>query len=114
MSSKATRLSGPAQLAAAAATVYTVPAGAVTIVRSLHIQNPSGVAVNFTLSLGLDAAGKRLYDAYSIPAAGAGVTGNAIELPVYWVLNAAEVIQAFASAAGVLVLTLNGQELTAG
>lgn len=98
------RFSGPAQLSNAAATKYTCPASTVGVVRRMRVSNPGAVAVNFTLSIGADAAGTRLYDAVSIPAAGS--------LDIYgpFSLAAAEIIQAFASVASVLVLEIDGTE----
>ncbi len=108
------RLAGPAQVTNAAATKYTVPALTKTIIRQLHVQNPSGSAVLFTVSIGADAAGTRLYDAYSIPAAAAGVTGSVIDIFGYWVMDAAEILQAFAGTNNILTLTIFGDELTLG
>lgn len=102
------RLHGPAQLSNAAATKYTVPSSTVTILQHIHVFNPSGSAVNFTLSIGTDAAGTRLFDAYSIGA------GQQLDMFVRIVLSAAEIIQAFGSTTNVLTLTLTGQEITAG
>lgn len=114
MAKTAKRLAGPAQVSNAAATKYTVPALTRTIVRHIHVQNPSGSAVTFTLSIGADAAATRVFDAWSIPAAGAGVTGNVIDHWCYYVLDAAEIIQAFAGTNNILTLTIDGDELTAG
>lgn len=102
------RLHGPAQVSGAAATKYTVPAVTKTIVRHVHISNPTGSAVTFTLSIGTDAAGVRLYDAHSIPA-------NSVR-DDYWyeIMEAAEIIQGFAGTANVLVITINGDEITLG
>lgn len=108
------RLFGPAQVTNAAATKYTVPSATKTIIRQLHVQNPSGSAVTFTCSIGADAAGTRLYDAYSIPAAAAGVTGNVIDIFGYWVMETTEILQAFAGTNNVLTLTIFGDELTLG
>jgi len=108
------RLAGPAQVSNAAATKYTVPAATKTVVRHVHIQNPSGSAVTFTMSIGSDAAGTRITDAFSIPAAAAGVTGNVVDWYPYYILEAAETIQAFAGTNNILVLTINGDELTLG
>lgn len=99
-------MAGPAQVSNAAATKYTVPASTIAVVRSVHIQNPSASAVTFTLSIGADAAGTRLYDAYSIPA------NTALEIFVYWVLAAAEIIQALAGTNNILTLTIDGEERT--
>lgn len=108
------RLAGPAQVSNAAATKYTVPASTKTIIRELHVQNPSGSPVTFTVSIGADAAGTRLYDSYSIPAAAAGVTGNVLPLFVYWILEAGEILQAFAGTNNILTLTIFGDEYTLG
>lgn len=108
------RLAGPAQVSNAAATKYTVPAATKTIVRHIHIQNPSGSPVTFTLSVGADAAATRLFDAYSIPAAAAGVTGNVIDWFGYLVLETTEIIQAFAGTNNILTLVIDGDELTLG
>jgi hypothetical protein len=104
----AKRIQGPAQLTNAAATVYTVPANTRTILRHIHVQNPSGSAVTFTLSIGTDAAGKRLYDAFSIPAAAAGERESVKDFFCYYALEATEIIQAFGGTNNILVLTLNG------
>src|SRR5689334_19638463 len=104
MAQTAKRLAGPAQVSNSAATKYTVPASTVTVIRNIHVQNPSGSAVTFTLSIGSDAAGTRLYDAFSIP-----------PTAVYdaygpFVLSAGEIIQAFAGTNNVLTLTISGTE----
>lgn len=103
-----TRLAGPAQVSNAAATKYTVPALTKTIVRHVHIQNPSGAAVTFTMSIGADAAGVRLFDAYSIAA------GSVLDHFCYYVMAVAEVIQAFAGTNNILVLTIDGDEIILG
>lgn len=106
MASTPKRLAGPAQLSGTAATKYTVPSATKTVLRHIHCYNPSGSPVNFTMSIGADAAGTRIYDAFSIAA------GTALDVWVYFVLETTEVIQAFAGTASVLVLTLDGDERT--
>jgi hypothetical protein len=108
MSSLNKRLFGPAQISNAAATKYTVPASTVTVVQHIHVSNPSGSSVNFTMSIGADAAGTRIYDAFAIAA------GAQIDIFCKYVLTAAEILQAFGSTNNILVLTLDGQELTPG
>lgn len=103
-----TRLHGPAQVSNVAATKYTVPALTKTIVRHVHIQNPSGAAVTFTMSIGADAAAVRLFDAYSIPAT------SILDHFCYYVLTAAEIIQALAGTNNILVLTIDGDEIVLG
>lgn len=104
----AKRLAGPAQVSNAAATKYTVPASTKTIVRHVHIQNPSASAVTFTMSIGADAAGTRLFDAYSIGA------GTVLDHFCYYVIDATEVIQALAGTNNILVLTIDGDEAVLG
>jgi hypothetical protein len=102
------RLTGPALLTNVAATKYTVPASTVTVVQHIHVENPTASAVPFTLSIGVDAAGTRIYDAYSIGA------GQVLDTFAKYVLNAGEVLQAFAGTTNVMTLTIDGQELTPG
>lgn len=108
-----TRLFGPAQVATGPTTLYTVPALTKAVVRHIHIQNPSGSPVTLTLSIGADAAAARLLDAFSIPAAAAGVTGNVLDIWCYYVLATAEVIQAAAGTNNILVITGNGDLIVA-
>jgi predicted amidohydrolase len=104
----AKRLAGPAQVSNAAATKYTVPALTKTIVRHIHVQNPSASAVTFTMSIGADAAATRLFDAYSIGA------GQVLDHFCYYVIDVAEIIQAFAGTNNILVLTIDGDESILG
>lgn len=108
MAKTAKRLAGPAQVSNAAATKYTVPSTTKTLVRHVHVYNPSGSPVNFTISLGTDAAGTRLFDAFSIPA------GTPLDWYPYMIMDAAEIIQAFAGTNNVLTLTIFGDEITLG
>ena len=100
------RLAGPALVSNSAATKYTVPGSTTAVVRYIHVSNPSGSAVTFTLSIGADATGTRLYNAHSIPA------NSLFERHVYLVLAAAEIIQAFAGTNNQLTLTIAGDEIT--
>jgi hypothetical protein len=102
------RLHGPAQVSNAAATKYTVPAVTKTIVRHIHVQNPSGSPVTFTLSIGADAAAVRVFDAYPIAA------GQVLDHFCYYVVEAAEIVQGLAGTTNVLVLTIDGDEYTLG
>jgi hypothetical protein len=89
----AKRLAGPALLTAAAATQYTVPAATTTILRNVHVSNETAATATFTLSIGTDAAGKRLWTAVDIP------TKSSLDWSGFIVLNAADVIQAFSGTA---------------
>jgi hypothetical protein len=100
----AKRMAGPALITNAAATKYTVGSNRRGIVRHVHVENPSGSSVTFTMSIGADAAGTRLFDAYSI----AG--GSVLDHYCYYVLEAAEIIQALAGTTNVMTLTIDGDE----
>lgn len=102
------RLAGPALVSNAAATKYTVPALTKTVIRHIHLQNPSGSSVTFTLSIGADAAAVRLFDAYTIAA------GTTLDHFCYHVVDAAEIVQALAGTNNILTLTINGDEITLG
>lgn len=102
------RMSGPALVSNAAATKYTapsyVPTSLTSVVRHIHVQNPSASPVTFTLSIGADSAGVRLFDAYSIAA------NSVLDHFCYYAMTSAEVIQAFAGTNNVLTLTIDGDE----
>lgn len=102
------RLAGPALVSNAAATKYTVPALTKTIVRHIHVQNPSASIVTFTLSIGADATALRLFDAYSIAAYAI------LDHFCYYVIDAAEVVQALAGTNNILTLTIDGDEIVLG
>lgn len=106
MAKTAKRLFGPAQLTNSAATKYTVPSTTKTIIRHIHFSNP-GASINATASIGSDAAGVRLFDGFPIP------TGT-YDWYGYVVMDAAEILQAFASVTSQLVMTVFGDELTLG
>ena len=108
------RLNGPALVTNASVTKYTVPASTKTVLRHIHVQNPSGSAVTLTVSIGADAAGTRIFDAYSIPAAAAGVSASVFDHWCYYVLEATEIVAAQAGTTNILTLTLNGDEITLG
>jgi hypothetical protein len=104
----AKRLAGPAQVSNVAATKYTVPALTKTVIRHIHVQNPSGSAVTFTLSIGADAAATRLFDAYSLAA------NTVLDHFCYYVVDAAEIVQALAGTNNILTLTIDGDEIVLG
>lgn len=100
------RLVGPSQLTGSAATLYTVPAATKTVVRYIHIENPSASPVALTMSIGADAAGTRIYDALAIAA------NSAQDFFCYHVLEATEILQGWAGTAATLVITVDGEERT--
>lgn len=102
-----TRIAGPALVSNSAATKYTVPASTTALLRSITICNASASAADFTLSIGTDAAGTRIFDAFPIPAD---------SQKTYWcyhALIATEIIQAFSGTNNVLTLTLDADLITA-
>jgi hypothetical protein len=103
-----TRFHGPAQVSNVAATKFTVAAAEKNIVRHIHIQNPSGSPVTFTASIGADAAGTRIFDAYSIAA------GQVLDHFCYYDLDAAEIFQALAGTNNILTLTIDGDRIVLG
>lgn len=103
-----TRFAGPAQVSNAAATKYTVSASQMIVIRHIHVQNPSGSAVTFTLSIGIDGATTRLFDAYSIAA------GTVLDHFCYYPLVAAEIVQALAGTNNILTLTISGDLIILG
>lgn len=108
------RIVGPAPVATGPTTVYTVPALTKTVLRWIHVSNPSGAAVTLTLSIGADAAGTRLWAAYSIPAAAAGVTDSVRDIPIYMVMDAAEILTLSAGTNNILVIAISADEITLG
>jgi len=108
------RLYGPAQVATGPATVYTVPALTKTLLRYIHVSNPSASPVTLTLSIGADGATTRLYSTYSIPAAAAGVTDSVRQIWLYQVMDAAEILTLSAGTNNILVIVINGDEIVLG
>ena len=108
MARVAKRLAGPALVTNAAATKYTVPALTKTIIRHIHVQNPSAAVVTFTLSIGADAAAVRLFDAYNIPA------GTVLDHFCYYIVDAAEIVHALAGTNNIMTLTIDGDEIILG
>ncbi len=98
------RLVGPAALANTSTTVYTVPALTTTVVRNIRVVNTTSGTVTFTMSIGVDAAGTRIYHAYSVSPSDVYDWSGCI------VLGAAETLRAYASAATSLTLTVSGVE----
>ena len=102
------RLAGPLAVTNSVVTRYTVPALTKTIIRHIHIENPSGSAVTFTASIGADAAATRIFDAYSIAA------NSVLDHFCYYVVDAAEVIQTNAGTTNILVFAMDGDEIVLG
>ena len=104
MTDVAKRCAGPIALGTVATTVYTVPAATTTVIRSLHVANESAAAATFTVSIGVDAAGKRVFYNTNVGIADAyDWTGNIV-------LATGEVVQAYASIGTALTLVVSGIE----
>lgn len=108
------RLVGPALIATGPTTVYTVPAVTKTLLRQIHVSNSSASPVTFTLSIGADAAGTRLWSVYSVPAAAAGVSDSVRDIPVYIPMEAAEILTLSAGTNNILVVVITGDEIVLG
>jgi hypothetical protein len=100
------RLSGPTALTTGAVTQYTVPTATTATVRNIHVANETATAATFTMSIGTDGAGKRLFKDVDIP--GKGFLSWSGNIP----LAAAEVIQALAGTGTALTLVISGVETT--
>lgn len=101
-------LYGPAQVATGPATVYTVPAARSWLMRHIHLSNPSGSAVTFTLSIGADAVGTRVFGAVSIAA------NSVIDYWGMWFMPTGTIVQLSAGTNNVLVVTIGGEESILG
>lgn len=100
------RLYGPTQLSNSAADTYTVPASTNTVVKEIIVANTTAGQVNFTASIGNDAAGTRIVPTVAIPA-------NTVTIFDIWLpLTTGEKIQAYSSAATSLTMTITGVEVT--
>ncbi len=98
------RLYGPAASNTGAATTkYTVGTGLRAVLRHIHVSNPSGGALTWTASIGADAAGTRIFDAYSIAA------GAVLDHYCAYQMAAAEILQSTGSGTA-LVVTIDGEE----
>lgn len=104
----ATRIVGPAQVATGPTTIYTAPALTKVVTRRIHVMNPSGSAVTFTLTIGADAAGTRVLGAYSIAAGAVYIEYGPMTI------DAAEIITASAGTNNILVLTIDADVYTLG
>ena len=100
------RLVGPQNLNTTGGTVYTTPANTQAVLRDIIVCNESNATATFTLSIGTDGAGKRLFKSSSIAA------NTTFQQTGSVTLEAAEIIQAAASANSAIVLTISGLEVT--
>lgn len=105
MADTAKRLAGPTALGIAAATAYTVPASTTAILRSVHVSNESAATSWFTVSIGTDGAGKRLWYQQDVP------PKSSFDWSGFIVLAAGEVLQALTQTAASNTLVVCGVEV---
>jgi len=106
MADTAKRLSGPTALTTSAVTQYTVPASTTTILRSIHVANESAATSWFTISIGTDGAGKRLWYQQDVP------PKSSFDWSGFIVLNATDVLQALTQTGTSNTLVVSGVEVT--
>ncbi len=109
-----TRIYGPALIATGPTTVYTGPLLTKVLIKWIHLSNPSASAVTVTLSIGADATGTRLWSAYSIPAAAAGVSDSVREIYPYLVMDVGEILTLSAGTNNIVNITIGGDLITLG
>lgn len=94
------------QLPNAAAAQYTVPGSTQAIVRSIVLVNTTGGAITVSLYVNGAANSNKILDTYSIPA------NTRVELNAVMTLAATNTIQAVASAAASVTMTVFGLEIS--
>lgn len=105
------RLAGPVALSDTPSTVYTVPVSTITTVTSIHVANENPVAdlnsigpAFLFLSVGSAAPGAHFFAYYPV------MQADSFDWAGTLVLEAGEVLQAYADVEDVLVLTISGVE----
>lgn len=101
------RFYGPTLLGNVATTLYTCPASTLAVVRHVHVSNPSASTVDFTFSIGTNAAGTRLWDGFPIP------VDDVLDHYQDFSLAPGEFLQAVAGVGAILNLTVDGYEVGA-
>jgi hypothetical protein len=96
------RIVGPTQLSNTAGTLYTVSSGQKATLKRIHIVNTDSASHTFTLSIGADAAGTRLYMTTTIAA-----NGGYFDDYANYTLEAGEIFQGYADSASKLTITVN-------
>ena len=81
-------------------------AGRTVVVKMITVCNETANAVAFTISIGADAAGRRIFRSVLLPA------HTTWDMPVWHHLGAGERMQGFASTADAITCTISGVETT--
>lgn len=99
MSAQKDRVFGPALVATGPTTVLTAGATERIEIQVIMVSNPTASAVNFTVSIGADAAGTRIIGTNTV----ANCPANALT-PFYgpWIVKEGEVVQLSAATNNVL------------
>lgn len=98
---------GPVSLSNSASTLYTTPSGTDFTIRNIHVANESAVDAKFSMSIGVDGSGNRVY--HNVDVAG---NGGAFDWSGYMPISAGEIIQSFANLPSALTITISGVETT--
>lgn len=110
MGDVAKRLAGPVLLSSGGATLYTVPASTLTIVRNIHVSNVQNAAVNnFTLGIGTGGsipAGGNLFNSFIIGPA------SMLSWSTFLILNTGDQLIGISGASNVLNITISGVEVS--
>jgi hypothetical protein len=112
MATAKSRLIGPALVATGPTTLLTAGATEQVVIQMIMVSNPTNSAVNFTMSIGADAAGTRII---GTNATVGNIAANSVQ-QFYgtWPVQPAEIVTASASTNNVLVLTVGGERRTLG
>lgn len=107
MADVAKRLVGPSFLGSTATSVYNVPTGVQTIVRSIHVNSTSAsAAYTFTLGIGGTTAANQYFTAMPVPSNGC------FDWSGFLVLNANDTIYVQSNGSSVLTITVCGIEVS--
>jgi hypothetical protein len=102
------RIAGPAYLASSVANIYTPPAATIyTVIRHIHIGNPTGAAATFTLYVGGtggSTGGTELFKAYTVAANGS------FDYYCSMLMLSTDFLSGLASAGSTLTITVEGEQ----
>ena len=98
---------GPVLLGTSAATLHTVPGDRTFTVRNIHVANVGAVEATFTLSIGADAAGTRIYNDVALEG-----NGGVFDWSGYMPLDPTEIIQGFSDLPNAVTVTISGVDTT--
>jgi hypothetical protein len=94
---------GPVLFDVVPANIHTVPLDRTFTARNIHVANVGAVEAKFTLSIGVDAAGTRIY--HEVPIEG---NGGVFDWSGYMPLEPGEVIEGFCDLPNAMTVTISG------